>query len=111
MAEAACERGGRNRVPAVQPVQDIARWLETDPGAAGALRCVLSLAEGTRPLTALLAATPADRPLVFLSGAEGGLSAAEDAQARAAGFVPVTLGPRILRAETAALAALTLAAL
>lgn len=111
VAEAACEQCGRNRVPAVQPVQDIARWLETDPGAAGALRCVLSLAEGTRPLTALLAATPADRPVVFLSGAEGGLSAAEDAQARAAGFVPVTLGPRILRAETAALAALTLAAL
>ncbi len=50
--------------------------------------------------------------MVFLSGPEGGLSPAEEALARAQGFVPVTLGPRVLRAETAplaALAALTLA--
>ena len=47
--------------------------------------------------------------LCFLSGPEGGLSPAEDAQARATGFVPVTLGPRVLRAETAALLALALA--
>jgi 16S rRNA (uracil1498-N3)-methyltransferase len=39
------------------------------------------------------------------------LSAEEDAQARAYGFVPVTLGPRVLRAETAPLAALALATL
>jgi 16S rRNA (uracil1498-N3)-methyltransferase len=44
--------------------------------------------------------------VVFLSGPEGGLSPTEDAQARAAGFWPVSLGPRVLRAETAALAAL-----
>ncbi len=113
VAQAACEQCGRNRLPEVQPVQDIARWLATPPpdGAADALRCVLSLADGTRPLGQVLAEVPADRPVVFLSGAEGGLSPAEDAQARAAGFVPVTLGPRILRAETAAVAALTLAVL
>ena len=54
----------------------------------------------------MLREQPADTPVLFLSGPEGGLSAQEDALARTAGFVPVTLGPRILRAETAALAAL-----
>jgi 16S rRNA (uracil1498-N3)-methyltransferase len=43
---------------------------------------------------------------LFLSGPEGGLSAAEEAAAAAWGFAPVTLGPRVLRAETAALTAL-----
>jgi 16S rRNA (uracil1498-N3)-methyltransferase len=42
----------------------------------------------------------------FLSGPEGGLSPAEEALALTAGFTPVTLGPRVLRAETAPLAAL-----
>ncbi|MFZ3220573.1 MAG: RsmE family RNA methyltransferase, partial [Rhodoferax sp.] len=46
----------------------------------------------------------------FLSGPEGGLSAAEEDAALACGFVPVSLGQRVLRAETAALAALTLLA-
>jgi 16S rRNA (uracil1498-N3)-methyltransferase len=45
--------------------------------------------------------------LCFLSGPEGGLSPAEEAAAIAAGFAPVSLGPRVLRSETAALAALT----
>ncbi|MFY3384260.1 RsmE family RNA methyltransferase, partial [Paracidovorax sp. MALMAid1276] len=51
-------------------------------------------------------------PLLFLSGPEGGLSAHEEDLALAHRFAPVTLGPRVLRAETAplaALAALTLA--
>jgi 16S rRNA (uracil1498-N3)-methyltransferase len=45
-----------------------------------------------------------------LSGPEGGLSAAEEGDAIAHGFAPLTLGPRVLRAETAALAALALLA-
>jgi 16S rRNA (uracil1498-N3)-methyltransferase len=45
---------------------------------------------------------------VLLSGPEGGWSDAEDALARAQGFVPVTLGARVLRAETAALAGLAM---
>jgi 16S rRNA (uracil1498-N3)-methyltransferase len=44
--------------------------------------------------------------VVLLTGPEGGLSDAEDAAARQAGFVAVSLGARVLRAETAALAAL-----
>ena len=46
--------------------------------------------------------------LTLLSGPEGGLDAAEQAAARAAGFAPACLGPRVLRAETAPLAALAL---
>lgn len=112
VAVAACEQCGGNRVPMVHPVSDVATWLKAlAPATAGqpGLRCLLSLAEGTQPLASALAQAPAWAPVWFLSGPEGGLSATEDAQARAAGFLPVTLGPRVLRAETAALAALTLA--
>lgn len=105
VAAAACEQCGGNRVPTVQPVADLAAWLRTSESIAP-LRCVLSLAEGARPLAGVLRDQPAEAPVLFLSGPEGGLSPPEDAAARAAGFVPVTLGPRVLRAETAALAAL-----
>jgi 16S rRNA (uracil1498-N3)-methyltransferase len=108
VAQAACEQCGRNRVPGIEPVQDIAALLAA-PAEATTLRCVLSLAPGTRALGDVLRGTAADAPLLLLSGPEGGLSPSEDAQARAAGFVPVTLGARVLRAETAALAALVLA--
>jgi len=112
VAIAACEQCGGNRVPTVQPVADVAAWLKALPpvnATAAELRCLLSLAEGTRPLAQVLQAVAPNTPVCFLSGPEGGLNPQEDAQARAAGFVPVTLGPRVLRAETAALAALTLA--
>jgi len=105
VAVAACEQCGGNRVPTVAPVADLGAWLRGSEGVAP-LRCVLSLAEGSRPLSEVLDGQPAGTPVLFLSGPEGGLSAQEDALARTAGFVPVTLGPRILRAETAALAAL-----
>jgi 16S rRNA (uracil1498-N3)-methyltransferase len=105
VAVAACEQCGGNRVPPVQPVADVTAWLRASADIA-ALRCVLSLADGARSLTEVLREAPADATVLFLSGPEGGLSPQEDAAARAAGFVPVTLGPRVLRAETAALAAL-----
>jgi 16S rRNA (uracil1498-N3)-methyltransferase len=105
VAVAACEQCGGNRVPPVQAVADFTAWLRASADIA-ALRCVLSLADGARSLTEVLREAPADATVLFLSGPEGGLSPQEDAAARAAGFVPVTLGPRVLRAETAALAAL-----
>ena len=112
VAIAACEQCGGNRVPTVQPVADFTAWLKALPPVGTAksdMRCLLSLAEGTQPLAQALQSVAGDTPVLFLSGPEGGLNPQEDAQARAAGFVPVTLGPRVLRAETAALAALTLA--
>lgn len=114
VAVAACEQCGGNRVPAVHAVQDLSTWLTSPPpspppaatpATSLPLRCVLSLADGSQPLASVLVAHPGAE-VVFLSGPEGGLSPSEDAQARAAGFWPVSLGPRVLRAETAALAAL-----
>ena len=112
VAVAACEQCGGNRVPTVAPVRDLAAWLKTLPTATpnqSELRCLLSLAEGNQPLTHALAHLPADAAVCFLSGPEGGLTAQEEALAIASGFSPVTLGPRVLRAETAALTALVLA--
>ena len=66
---------------------------------------MLSLQAQARALSEAVAGHGAG-PVLLLSGPEGGLSADELARAQAAGFVPVTLGPRVLRAETAPLAAL-----
>ena len=104
VAVAAAEQCGRNRVPPVHEALALADWLAQSRPQATDLRCVLSLADGARPLAQVASGTP--QPLWLLSGPEGGLSPAEEAQALAAGFVPVTLGPRVLRAETAPLAAL-----
>lgn len=104
IAVAACEQCGRNRVPAIHPVQSFSAWLETQGGPeAPAARLILSLAEGTRSLAGI---DVDGQGVTVLSGPEGGLSAAEEQQAIARGFAPVTLGSRVLRAETAALAAL-----
>jgi 16S rRNA (uracil1498-N3)-methyltransferase len=102
IAIAACEQCGRNRVPMVHPVATLAAWLNT---AATATRLLLSLEPDSRPLTSLIPSIPSG-PVVFLSGPEGGLSQAEEDAARQHGFVPVSLGARTLRAETAPLAAL-----
>lgn len=115
VAVAACEQSGRNRVPAVAPVQPLAGWLAAlaDPvGAAAAappLRLLLSLEPSALPL-ARLPGLAQVRGVVMLSGPEGGLQATEEAAALQAGFVPVSLGPRVLRADTAPLAALAVLA-
>ena len=98
IAIAACEQCGRNRVPQVHAVQPLNTWLaaQAQPGL------VLSLRPGTRAL----AATSAAAQLTLLSGPEGGLAPAEEDLALARGWSPVNLGPRVLRAETAPLAAL-----
>ena len=107
IAMASSEQCGRNRVPLVHDVATLGDWLKKAallPVDAGT-RLLLSLRDGTRPLNQAVAGTGA---LSFLSGPEGGLSPAEEAAALACGFSPVTLGPRILRAETAPLACLAL---
>jgi 16S rRNA (uracil1498-N3)-methyltransferase len=107
VAVAACEQSGRNRVPQVLPPQPLRDWLAGMP--AGGLRLVLSLADGTQPLRQRLAAHGGG-PVSLLSGPEGGLSPAELAAAVAAGHLPTTLGARVLRADTAPLAALAVIA-
>ncbi len=110
LAVAACEQSGRNRVPTVQPVCSLAEALHTvlapPPATATHARWLLGWRDA-KPWAALSAAT---KHLTVLSGPEGGLSDAEEAAARAAGFASVCLGPRTLRADTAPLAALAAAA-
>ena len=101
VAVAACEQCGRNRVPTLHPAQTLADWLQAPP--QDGQRLLLSLRPGTQPLHT---AAPGHADLVFLSGPEGGLSSTEEDLALAHGFAPGTLGPRVLRAETAPLAAL-----
>jgi 16S rRNA (uracil1498-N3)-methyltransferase len=98
IAIAACEQCGRNRVPAVHPVQSLAVWLamQQQPGL------VLSLRQGAAPLAAPVGV----QEVRLLSGPEGGLTAAEEEAAFTRGWRPVLLGARVLRAETAPLAAL-----
>ena len=109
IAMAACEQCGRNRLPVIHEVRTLADWLKAlsllGPVAPAEARLLLSLQNGARPLSA--AVTP-DQSLTFLSGPEGGLSPAEEAAAMACGFAHVTLGPRVLRAETAPLACLSM---
>ena len=108
VAVAACEQCGRNRVPLVHPALGLADWLAAHPApddtSTGTTRLLLSLRSGTQPLHA---AAPGTGPVLFLSGPEGGLSSLEEDLALQHGFAPVTLGSRVLRAETAPLAALS----
>ena len=105
VAVAAAEQCGRNRVPTVHPAVTLTEWVKQAPPGE---RWVLSQSEGTQSLAQIQgqAAGLPMTPVTVLSGPEGGLSPTEEAAALAAGFAPVTLGPRVLRAETAPLAVL-----
>jgi 16S rRNA (uracil1498-N3)-methyltransferase len=100
VAVSACEQCGRNRIPEILPLLDLRNWLCGLAQSAGA-RLLLSPASGLR-----LREVRAPAGIVLLIGPEGGLTEAEEAAARAAGFQGVSLGPRILRTETAGAAAL-----
>ena len=101
VAQAACEQSGRTRVPVVGPVRNVADWLSDLP--AGSTRWLLS-ARGAALADAELGAPAA--ALISLSGPEGGLTDDEMRAAQRASFAPVSLGPRVLRADTAPLALL-----
>ncbi|MEO8057795.1 MAG: 16S rRNA (uracil(1498)-N(3))-methyltransferase [Burkholderiales bacterium] len=102
VAIAAAEQSGRTRVPRIEPVRSIGEWLLQLPADATGARWVLSL-RGAQPLPAPNGVPAA---VVCLSGPEGGLTEPEEQAACAAGFMPVSLGPRVLRADTAPLALL-----
>ena len=114
IAVAACEQCGRNRVPVIHSIKNFAQWAAGPLDAQGAGQLYLlslqrvAVAIGGRS-TATSASSSVD-PVTFLSGPEGGLTEGEEDRATALGFVAASLGPRVLRAETAALAALTLLA-
>ncbi len=96
---AACEQCGRNRVPAVAPVQKLFDYLAAVDRNQ---RLLLLSPDADTPLKRVAPAEAAG----LLIGPEGGLAPAEYQAAQASGFEPVRLGPRILRTETAPVAAL-----
>jgi 16S rRNA (uracil1498-N3)-methyltransferase len=101
----ASEQCGRNRLADVAPVQDAHRWL-AEPGSGTRIllspRADASLAAWTR-------ATPA-QDVTLLVGPEGGFTDQEEEAALAAGALALSMGPRVLRTETAGLAALAILA-
>jgi 16S rRNA (uracil1498-N3)-methyltransferase len=102
VAIAACEQCGRNKVPVIEPIRPLGTWLASlSVGAPLQTRWLLSTSQ-TMPLHS----RSHGRAVIALSGPEGGLSAAEEGAALERGFEPVSLGPRVLRADTAPLALL-----
>jgi 16S rRNA (uracil1498-N3)-methyltransferase len=93
----ACEQSGRSRLPILNPPTELSDWLSSHPGG-------LML---YHQATDTLATRPAPgSELNLLIGPEGGLSDAERAKAVEHGYKAVRLGPRVLRTETAPIAAL-----
>jgi 16S rRNA (uracil1498-N3)-methyltransferase len=100
VAISACEQCGRNTIPAVQPLVELAHYLRQP--AEGSFKVLLS----PRSELPLSKAVEGKSSFVLAAGPEAGFDAEEEAAFAAAGFTPVKLGPRVLRTETAALAAL-----
>ncbi|MGI9334163.1 MAG: 16S rRNA (uracil(1498)-N(3))-methyltransferase [Gammaproteobacteria bacterium] len=103
VAISACEQSGRNFVPEVSALRDLNEWLGELDAEAGP-RFVLDpgarIGLASRP-------PPTAQDVTMLVGPEGGLCDSELALTEQHGFVRVRLGPRVLRTETAAVAALT----
>lgn len=100
LAASACEQCGLNRLPQLLPVATFAGML----GRASGLR-VLLVPDAGQALAEVVASAAAGR-VTLAVGPEGGYTADERSAARVAGFREASLGPRVLRTETAALAAL-----
>lgn len=98
----ACQQSGRTAVPQVRPSQRLSDWVEQTPADR---KWVL---HPGAPAVLLPDASAAPASIALLIGPEGGLAASEVELAAAHGFSPWSLGPRILRAETAPLTALAI---
>lgn len=94
----AAEQSGRTRSPAIGEIADLPAWVNDQQG--------LKIFLDPYAEQALADLQPIDRHVTLLSGPEGGFSEHERQIAKAAGFIPVRMGARILRTETAVLAAL-----
>ena len=103
VASSACEQSGRARLPLIDAPQRLTTWLENRPPKVDVQ---LILQPGAA--TPLAGTAPPDTKVCVLIGPEGGFSESEVATATRAGFRAVGLGPRVLRTETCAVAALAL---
>ena len=96
----ACEQSGRNIVPKVLPLTTYAQALQQLPQETAKLLMSLNRAQKLSDVR------PQSGKVVFMVGPEGGWTEKEEQQAFDAGFQSVTLGKRVLRTETASLAAI-----
>ncbi|TYB22773.1 16S rRNA (uracil(1498)-N(3))-methyltransferase [Aggregatibacter actinomycetemcomitans] len=101
IAIAACEQCGRNKIPEIRPLMKLQQWC-AEPNDALKLNLHPRARYSIRTLPEIPAAG-----VRLLIGSEGGLSPQEIAQTEQQGFVDVLLGKRVLRTETAAMAAIT----
>ena len=99
VAAAACEQCGRAVVPLIEAPQPLAAWISRPE--LPATRWILLTSHPGSTETAI---SPGRRAELALSGPEGGFTADEEALARSHGFRARSLGPRVLRADTAPLA-------
>jgi 16S rRNA (uracil1498-N3)-methyltransferase len=106
VAVAAAEQSGRTRVPAIAAALPLATWLQEHHRPLPEAPLLMLSLRDAQPLAGGLQALRGARGVTLLSGPEGGLSPAEEERAPGAGALPVSLGPRVLRAETAPLAVL-----
>ena len=96
----ACKQCGQNWLPQVLPPIDGRTFLETPRDGA---KIIASLAPGALPLKQLIAESAPAAQITVMIGPEGDFSDEETQHALAAGYRPATLGPLVLRSETAAL--------
>jgi len=104
----ACEQCGRNQLPALNPVTPLPNWMDAMKPALQTGTPGIICEPGDEEQTGFVnwpSSPPSDTFLLI--GPEGGFSATEYQAAISAGFLTLHLGPRILRAETAVIAALT----
>lgn len=95
----AAEQSGRTVVPEFTEIEPLTHWIERQQG--------LKLFLDPYATTSLTELQPIHSEVALLTGPEGGFADHERDSAKAAGFIPVQLGQRILRTETASLAALS----
>jgi 16S rRNA (uracil1498-N3)-methyltransferase len=105
IAVEASKQCGRGVVPKIESLQNYSDMLHT--ASIEDLRLVLWEREGTK-LKEVLEISKEKRKIFFIIGPEGGFNQSEVDEAKGAGFIPVTLGRRILRAETASLCLLSI---
>jgi len=105
IAREAAMQSSRPDIPKVQAIRQLSDFLRTLNSEPGTL-LLLPWEEGTEPIKNVLRKNPAAQNIIVLIGPEGGFSKAEAESARTRGFHPVSLGPNILRTETAAIAVL-----
>jgi 16S rRNA (uracil1498-N3)-methyltransferase len=103
--EAASEQCGRNRLARLDQVADYGRWLEAPPADAGQRILLSPRADAS---LAQWAGAAGPQAITLMVGPEGGFTREEEDAAVAAGARMLSIGPRVLRTETAALAALAL---